>query len=335
MNMISRSNANLEKALFRFLFCIFISLSTVETFAVYTPVSASLVSDTSGNIIYSSNANLKTQPASLTKMMTLLLVFKALEQRKISFSTKIKISQNAASQSPCMLGLKCGEYISMRDAILALITKSANDIAVAIAEHIGKSEKKFVRMMNKEAKRLNMNSTTFQNPSGWKNPQQLTTAKDMAKLSKALICEYPGYYGLFSTKSFCYRKEVIKNHNNLLKKKGEDIVVDGIKTGFLNASGFNIAASAVRGKKRLIVIVLGGKTARERDIKAYLLIKKAFSKLLSQEILKSRVYHKKNAKKSIKTLISNQVDFSSTAALLSDKEIESKKNEQSTINSTK
>ncbi|MDR1375860.1 MAG: D-alanyl-D-alanine carboxypeptidase [Holosporaceae bacterium] len=245
----------------------------------YNPLSAAIVVNAkTGEVIYSYNADLQAQPASLAKMMTLFLTFKALRQKKISPMTLVRISPNAASQQPCALGLLAGKTITVRDAILSLITKSANDIAVALGEHVGQSEKKFVFMMNKEAQRLGMNSTVFINPSGWKNPRQLSTARDMAKLARALLLEYSGYYHLFSTKQFVFNKQCIKNHNGLLGKKG-DIIVDGIKTGFLNASGFNLAASAFKGKKRLIVVVFGGKTPKQRDAWADLLLQKGFSKL--------------------------------------------------------
>jgi len=268
------------------------------SFAGYAPISTALVVDAkTGEVIYSSNPDQKTQPASLTKMMTLLLTFKAIQQKKIYPTTMIKISANAASQQPCSLGLRAGEVISVRNAILSLVTRSANDIAVALAEHIGGTEKNFVALMNKEAKRLGMSSTVFCNPSGWKNPQQLSTGRDMAKLARALLNEYPGYYHFFSTKQFCFNNKCIKTHNRLLGKRGS-FIVDGIKTGFLNASGFNLAASARRGNKRLIAVVLGGRTGKERDDRANMLLKKGFSKLLSKEILAKYAKNKLNKRSS-------------------------------------
>ena len=150
-----------------------------------TPVKAAFVMDArTGRYICGYNEDVQTQPASLTKMMTLLLTFKALKNRKIKLSSTLKISKKAASQQPCKLGLKAGEKITVRNAILALVTKSANDVAVALGEFIGGNENTFVYLMNKEARRLNMKSTVFVNPSGWKNPKQLTTARDMAKLAQ-------------------------------------------------------------------------------------------------------------------------------------------------------
>lgn len=253
--------------------------------AAWGPVNAAIIVDArSGEVIYSYNEDVKIQPASLTKMMTLLLTFRALKQGKIRTNTKILISRHAASQKPCKLGIKAGGTITVQEAILALITKSANDIAVALAEHIGETEANFVKMMNVEAKRLKMTSTVFCNPSGWKNTSQTTTAKDMAKLSRALIKEYPSYYHLFATRQFKYNKQMMRNHNLLLgSRKG--FVVDGIKTGFVNASGYNLAASATKGSTRLIAVVLGGKTRQERDKQVERLLRKGFSKITSRNII--------------------------------------------------
>jgi D-alanyl-D-alanine carboxypeptidase len=176
------------------------------------------------------------------------------------------------------MGLNVGETISVKNAILALITKSANDVAVTLAECIGKNEKAFVAMMNREAQRLGMRSTMFFNPSGWKNPRQLTTVIDMAKLARALLLEYPGYYHLFATKQFLFNRQRFRNHNELLGIR-DGMVVDGIKTGFLNSSGFNLAASASKGKDRLIVVVFGGRTPRQRDTFVSLLLRRGFSRL--------------------------------------------------------
>jgi D-alanyl-D-alanine carboxypeptidase len=253
--------------------------ATGGTAFAYAPLSAAIVVNAkTGEIVYSYNADLQMQPASLAKMMTLFLTFKALQQKRVFPTTLVHISRNAAFQKPCTLGLPVGQTIMVRDAILALITKSANDVAVALAECIAKSEKKFVAMMNKEAQRLGMSSTVFINPSGWKNPRQLSTVRDMAKLARALLLEYPGYYHLFSTKQFVFNKQRLRNHNGLLGKRG-DVMVDGIKTGFLNASGFNLAASAFKGKKRLIVVVFGGRTPKQRDALADLLLQKGFLRL--------------------------------------------------------
>ena len=241
------------------------------------PVKAAVVLDANtGDYIDGYNEDVKTQPASLTKMMTLLLTFKALKRGEINLNTKVWVSKNAARQRPCKLGLKEGEFITVKNAILALVTKSANDVAVALGERIARgNEKLFVYMMNKEARRLKMRSTVFVNPSGWKNPKQLSTARDMAKLARALIRNYPKYYHFFATKKFSYKKAKIRNHNKLLGSR-RGIIIDGIKTGYVAASGYNLAASAKKGRRRLVVVVLGGETAKQRDKEVDRLLKEGF-----------------------------------------------------------
>ncbi|MDR3156062.1 MAG: D-alanyl-D-alanine carboxypeptidase [Holosporaceae bacterium] len=242
------------------------------------PTSAAIVVDAkTGKIFYSRNAFLKSQPASLTKMMTLLLVFKALRSGKMSLRTPIVVSKNAASQQPCSLKLLAGDIITVHDAILATITKSANDAAVALAEYLGRgSEQCFVRLMNAEAKRLRMYSTIFMNASGWKNTEQLSTVFDMAKLARELVLTYPEYYSFFATKRFYHNKKCFKNHNNLLGNRG-GITIDGIKTGFVCASGFNIAVAAKMKSIRLIAVVFGGETANSRDRYVYDLLCRGFA----------------------------------------------------------
>jgi D-alanyl-D-alanine carboxypeptidase len=251
-------------------------------------VQAVIVMDTkTGEVLYSSNPDVQTQPASMTKIMSFLIVFKALKQKKISVNDMIKVSRRAASQSPCRLGLEVGSSISVRDAILSMITQSANDVSVALAEYVAGSEEKFVAMMNQEAKRLNMNSTIFQNASGWKNAKQLTTVRDMAKLSCAIMLEYPKLYHLFSTKKFHYKGKCYANHNRLLGEKG-GILVDGLKTGFVCASGFNIAVSAIKGSDRLVVVVVGGKSAQKRNKQVEWLLSCGFNKLSRKHCLSKK-----------------------------------------------
>lgn len=257
--------------------------------AAYTPVKAVIVIDANKNkVIYEHNADEKTQPASLTKMMTLFLTFQALDQRKIRLNSKITVSQNAASQKPCKLGLKKGDKLTVHDAILAVVTKSANDASVALAEHIaGGSQERFVERMNQKAKSLGMKSTVFMNPSGWKNREQLTTARDMSKLALALYKKYPHYYKFFSTKTFSYCGRKYSNHNTLLGTR-KDMIIDGIKTGFVNASGFNIVTSAVKGKQRVMLVYLGGESAQQRNRECNALFKKSFSRIQSEKIINKR-----------------------------------------------
>ncbi|MBR1734837.1 MAG: D-alanyl-D-alanine carboxypeptidase [Alphaproteobacteria bacterium] len=250
-----------------------------------TPPKASIVMDIkTGEILYASNPDVRTQPASMTKMMTLKLLFKALKEKRVKQNTKIRISAHAAAQKPSRIGFRQGEYITVNNAILALVTKSANDVAVAVAEHLAGSEKRFVSLMNKEARRLRMYSTAFCNASGWKNTSQLTTVRDMLRLSRALIFEYPEFFPIFSTKGFYYKGQYHKNHNNLLGENG-GITVDGLKTGFVNASGYNIAVTAKKGPDRVIAVVVGGKTAKKRDALVQWLLTCSFNKLAKRRYI--------------------------------------------------
>lgn len=253
----------------------FNTYSSVE----YTPLQSYIaVNASNGDIIYAKNADCKTQPASLTKIMLLYITFKELSRGKIKLTTMMKVSYHAASQKPSSLNLRAGEFISCRDAILAVVTKSANDAAVVLAEHIAGSERKFVAMMNEEAKALKMHSTVFCNSSGWKNAKQLTTARDMVKLSKAVMKKYPRFFKIFSIKKFKYKDRIYTNHNKLLGEY-DGIKIDGIKTGYVYASGFNISTSAKKGKDRIIVVVFGGKSAQKRDLETKWLLHCAFNKL--------------------------------------------------------
>ena len=226
--------------------------------------SAALVVDVNkSKVLHQENAKVKKYPASLTKMMTLYLVFDALQNNQITMESKIKISKKASMQRPSKLDLKPGETITVRDAIDALIVKSANDIAFAMAEALASGKvDKFIIMMNKKAKKLGMHNTNFTNPHGWHDPKQYTTAYDMAKLAIALRKYHPKHYKLFSNKSFKFKGKTIRTHNRVLLKCDH---VDGIKTGFTNAAGFNLVTSAKNKKSNIVAVVLGGNSAQERD----------------------------------------------------------------------
>ena len=219
---------------------------------------ASIVIDyDTGRVLHESNADTRNYPASLAKMMTLYLAFEALERGDITLDKKLKVSRRAAGMPAAKLGLKRGETITVKNAILALITKSANDAAVVVAEALGEKETRFARMMTRKAKALGMKRTQFRNASGLPNRRQLSTARDMATLARALIRDFPKYYRLFATKEFVYKGKRYRNHNRLLRKYAG---ADGIKTGYIRASGFNLAASVSRNGRRLIEVVFGGKT---------------------------------------------------------------------------
>lgn len=225
--------------------------------------SASLIMDySSGATLYAHNADEPRHPASLTKMMTLYMAFEAIQQGRLSMDQKLLVSQFASEQDPTKLGLRPGATIPVRDAVLGLVTKSANDAAVTLAENMAGSEPAFARQMTQRARRLGMHSTLFINASGLPNDAQITTARDMALLGRALIRDFPDFYPLFSTKNFVYQGRVHPNHNRLMNVYDG---MDGIKTGFIRASGFNLVASAKRDGRRLVGSVFGGTSPGQRD----------------------------------------------------------------------
>jgi D-alanyl-D-alanine carboxypeptidase len=224
---------------------------------------AAIVIDAStGYVISEKNPDERLFPASLTKMMTLYLAFEAMSQGTLNKNQYIPVSRRAAAQEPSSLGLKPGDTIRVEDVILGIATKSANDCAVALAEAVGGSEDRFARAMTIKARQLGMNNTHFVNASGLHNRSQFSSARDMAALSQALIRDYPRYYRYFSTASFNYEGNTYFNHNKLMSSYQG---MDGLKTGYVYASGFNLASSAVRDGTRLIGVVFGGKTARVRN----------------------------------------------------------------------
>ncbi|MEP6566278.1 MAG: D-alanyl-D-alanine carboxypeptidase [Mesorhizobium sp.] len=225
--------------------------------------SAAIVIDAkTGKVLYSSDANGRRYPASLTKMMTLYLTFEALAKGRISKNTPVVFSANAAAEPPTKLGVKPGGSVTIETAILSIVTKSANDSATALGEMIGGNEANFARMMTAKARQLGMNGTVFRNANGLPNPGQFTTAHDMAMLGIALREHFPQYYGYFSQRSFLYGRQRINGHNRLLGRiKG----VDGIKTGYTRASGYNLVSSVADGDRRLVAVVMGGTSGRSRD----------------------------------------------------------------------
>jgi D-alanyl-D-alanine carboxypeptidase len=241
------------------------------------PKYAAIVVDAkTGEVLYAKRADSPRYPASITKVMTLYLVMEQLASGKLKLDDRVMISPRAAAQSPTKLGLRPGDSLTVDEAMKALATKSANDIAVALAEHIGGTEQRFAALMTLRAKELGMNNTNFVNASGLPDSRQISTARDLAILSRAVMRDYPQYYKLFSTRSFNFRGQTIGNHNRLL---GRVPGVDGIKTGFTNASGYNIAVSGVQDGRRLITVVLGGPSGAARDNNAEDLMLTGFSVL--------------------------------------------------------
>ncbi|MCF8495455.1 MAG: D-alanyl-D-alanine carboxypeptidase [Alphaproteobacteria bacterium] len=261
--------------------------SPVAVSAADNPRYASLVMDAdTGIILHQRYADKKVHPASLTKVMTLMLVFDALERGTITLDERVKISKHAAGMPPSKLGLPAGSSLRVQDAIYALVTKSANDIAAALAEHVGGTEPMFARMMTRRAHALGMSKTLFTNASGLHNPAQTTTARDMVLLARAIIQEYPEYYRYFSTKNFTYAGHSYHNHNRLMESYPG---MDGMKTGYVNASGFNLVASAVRGNRRLIGVVFGGRTTKSRNDHMASLLDQGFANIENTRIAQANI----------------------------------------------
>ena len=231
--------------------------------ALANPRYAAYVIDANtGQVLFSRNADARRYPASLTKMMTIYLIFEAMEAGRISENTRVPFSRNAASEPPTKLGVKAGGSITVQTAIRALVTRSANDVSTAVAELIGGSEAEFARMMTAKARQLGMNNTQFRNAHGLPNAQQYTTARDMAILGIALREHFPKQYSYFATRSFTHGKQRISTHNRLL---GRIEGVDGIKTGYIRASGFNLVSSVRSNGRSVVAVVMGGQSARSRD----------------------------------------------------------------------
>lgn len=229
----------------------------------YNPRFASIIVDAnSGETLSSTNPDSLRHPASLTKMMTLYLLFERLDSGKMSLDTEMPVSAHAAAQDPTKLGLRPGQTIRAEDAIKGLVTKSANDAAVVIAEAIGGDEGDFARMMTRKARALGMTRTVYRNASGLPDDDQVTTARDQATLGRALQDRFPRYYRYFATTSFTFRGRTIRGHNHLL---GSVDGVDGIKTGYIRASGFNLVTNLKRGNRHLVGVVLGGRSSGARD----------------------------------------------------------------------
>ncbi len=249
---------------------------TSAPLALAAPKFSALAIDArTGKVLFNKDADGIRHPASLTKMMTLYLLFQDLEAGKITLKSPIRMSARAASRPPTKLGVKPGKSITVELAIKALVVKSANDVASAVAENLGGTEEAFARRMTKTARAMGMGKTVFRNASGLPNPEQVTTARDMATLGLRLMRDFPQYYHYFRTTSFTYAGKTVATHNRLLKNyKG----TDGIKTGYINASGFNLVSSVNRGNKKVVGVVLGGKTGNSRNAYMIKMLDAAFPK---------------------------------------------------------
>jgi D-alanyl-D-alanine carboxypeptidase len=224
--------------------------------------AAIVIDPATGEVLSAVNADEQNYPASLAKMMTLYLTFQALQSGKLKIDQELPVSRWAASRAPTKLDLRAGQTISVNDCILGMVTKSANDAATVVGEGLGGTEGHFADMMNAQAALLGMSSSHFANANGLPDPENRTTARDMVKLAVALYHDFPQYSHYFSTKEFVFRGQLIRGHNNLMDRYPG---MDGLKTGFTDASGFNLASTAVRDGHRLFAVVMGGRTARARD----------------------------------------------------------------------
>lgn len=264
----------------RFFLFLALTILPVSVRAEPSRISSLLIETETGRVLFSENASEKRYPASLTKMMTLYLVFDALEKGEIGMDQLLTVSKKASRMPRSRMGLKENSTISVENAVFAMISRSANDAAVVIAEGLAGSEAQFAEKMTRVARELGMKNTRFKNASGLHNKDQVTTAQDMAILSMALIQHFPEYYKLFSVRGFRYGKRYYGNHNLVARfYKGGD----GIKTGYVDASGYHVVGSAKRDNKRLIGVVMGRNSVRERDRHIFKLLDSGFAALKNKK----------------------------------------------------
>lgn len=261
------------------LFCLIMVLGVKAASAA---TSSIMVNAENGKVMYEVNADQSRYPASLTKLMTLYITFNALENGRLKLTDKLKVSRVAASRSPSKLGVGAGTTITAKDAIMAVIVKSANDCATVLAEHFSKTEADFAVLMTQTAQKLGMKHTVFKNASGLPHSQQKTTARDMSILAMAVYNHFPQYYKWFSQNSFQYKGRTIYGHNHLLQTFSG---ADGMKTGYTAASGYNIITSAKRYNKRVIAVTMGHRYWNERDKKAALMMEKGLSNLKKSDTI--------------------------------------------------
>lgn len=253
-----------------------ISVVSIDSADANPRYASIVIEESSGRVLYSRNADKQLYPASLTKIMTLYLLFEALQNRQVTLDTRMKVSRVAASRSPSKLYLKPGQTITVKNAILALVTKSANDVATVVSEHLGGTERAFAKKMTRKAKALGMKRTVFKNASGLPNRAQLSTARDMARLGVAIRRDFPHYFKYFKRTSFNWQGRKFRNHNKLLTQFSG---TDGIKTGYINASGFNLVATTERNGVRLVGVVFGGRTGKSRDKHMINLLSRQFKRV--------------------------------------------------------
>ncbi len=264
-----------------------------------------------GDVLFDRYSTARRYPASLTKMMTLYLLFEELDAGALTLQSKLKVSARAAGQPPSKLGLKAGSTIDVETAIEALVVKSANDVAAVVAEHISGSEWRFAKKMTTTARALGMSRTRFRNASGLPNSKQVTTARDMAILGQRVVQDFPQYYHYFSAKSFTWGGRTYASHNRLVNTYNG---ADGIKTGYTRRSGFNLVTTAVNGDNRLIGVVLGGRTSRSRDRHMRDILNKGFASIKRKPMLVAALHRKKPAPRIKPTLLAKLEQDATEAA---------------------
>ncbi|MBF0249151.1 MAG: D-alanyl-D-alanine carboxypeptidase [Alphaproteobacteria bacterium] len=270
------------------------ALSPAPALAKYASM---VINADTGEVLHETNPDTRNFPASLTKMMTLYLMFESIEEGRMRLDDKIVMTSRAANQPPSKLGLKPNETLRVEDAIRALAVKSANDVAAAVAEHMAGSEPQFALRMTAKARQLGMSNTTFRNASGLPHRAQMSTARDMAKLAHALIRDYPRRYHYFSEPNFEFDGKTHRTHNALLTDYEG---ADGIKTGYIRASGFNLVASVKRGDKRLIGVVFGARDSKSRNLHMVNLLDKGWAKVYPQALAVAKTKKVEKAEKTAK-----------------------------------
>jgi D-alanyl-D-alanine carboxypeptidase len=293
-NILFNSRKTLDLMPQKTLFCLILLLSVVSSPSYAVRYASIIVEERTGTVLHAANPDRRVPPASLAKMMTLYLAFEALRNNRLTLDTQMTVSKHASRRPKSRLGLRKVKTISVRDVIAALITKSANDAATVLAEHMGGTETRFAQIMTARARQLGMIRTTFTNASGLPDRRQTSTARDIVKLAIALRRDFPERFKLFAMKSFKYKGRVYRNHNKLLSQyKG----TDGIKTGYVRDSGYNIVVSVERKGRRVIAAVFGGKSPRSRDRHIKVLLRRTFSMLAENDRLdsaKSKTMAQKN-----------------------------------------
>jgi len=287
-NITSPFRVYLHKALVVLSLC-FAGFACLQPAQANPKYAAFVVHADTGDILFDRYSTQPRYPASLTKMMTLYLLFEELESGGLTLESKLKVSSRAAGQPPSKLGVGTGSTIDVESAIKALIVKSANDVAVVVAERLGRTESQFARKMTEKARAIGMRRTTFRNASGLPNSSQLTTARDLAELSRRVYQDFPQYRHYFTTKSFSYGGRTYTTHNSLVKNYPG---ADGLKTGYTRRSGFNLATTATRGEHRLIGIVLGGRSSYTRDKHMREILDTAFANIEKNPQLISALHHR-------------------------------------------